>query len=246
MTIKRGSTIFFSGSLTLIEEKLYLELQNFSFVRNNTSPTKEMPWSTQISEDISTPTSAARSLHNLNKKRSTMHHPISTLANIKSTTSIVDSVPEEIEENTFTPTPNPPTPTSGKRKTRSYKMQKLTTASDTISIIDSDPGEIEENESTPTPISTTPVSEKRKTRPYKTRKLATASKTTSIANLDPPEIEENAPAPKPTNKNQSAVSAKRKTRSSYKANNKMQKLADIASNIVSVVDLDPEVENEDF
>ena len=158
-----------------------------------------MLWSTQMSEDIpiSTPTSATRSLHNLIKKRSTMHRPILTLANTKSTTSIVDSDPEEIEENASTPTPNPPTPTSGKRKTRTYK----------------------------------------------TRKLATAS---SIADLDPQKIEENAPAPNPTSKNQPAVSAKRKTRSSYKANNKMQKLADIASNIVSVVDLDPEVENEDF
>jgi hypothetical protein len=36
------------------------------------------------------------------------------------------------------------------------------------------------------------------------------------------------------------VSTKRKTRSSYKSSNKMQKLADIASNIISVADLDVE------
>ena len=189
---------------------------------------------------ISTPTSAARSLHNLIKKRSTMHRPILTLANTKSTTSIVDSDPEEIEENASTPTPNLPTPTSRKREIRSYKTQKLAT---TISVADSDSEKIEENTSVSTSNPPTPTSGKRKTRTYKTRKLATAS---SIADLDPQKIEENASAPNPTSKNQPAVSAKRKTRSSYKANNKMQKLADIASNIVSVVDLDPEVENEDF
>src|SRR5206468_9601819 len=35
MTIKRGSLIFFSGALSIVDGKLYLELQNFSFVRNN-------------------------------------------------------------------------------------------------------------------------------------------------------------------------------------------------------------------
>ncbi len=32
ITIKRGSTIFFSDALTLIENKLYLELHNFNFI----------------------------------------------------------------------------------------------------------------------------------------------------------------------------------------------------------------------
>ena len=35
--IKRGSSIFFSGALSLIEDKLYLKLHNFSFVYNQTS-----------------------------------------------------------------------------------------------------------------------------------------------------------------------------------------------------------------
>ena len=33
-TIKRDSSIFFSGTLTLIEDQLYIELQNFCFVHN--------------------------------------------------------------------------------------------------------------------------------------------------------------------------------------------------------------------
>jgi hypothetical protein len=38
------------------------------------------------------------------------------------------------------------------------------------------------------------------------------------------------------------TSTKRKTRSSYKANNKVQKLSDIATNIIAVADSDPEEE----
>lgn len=32
-TVKRGSSVFFSGALSSIEGKLYLELHNFSFLR---------------------------------------------------------------------------------------------------------------------------------------------------------------------------------------------------------------------
>lgn len=41
MTIKRNSSIYFSGALSLIEDKLYLKLQNFSFIHNNTSSEKQ-------------------------------------------------------------------------------------------------------------------------------------------------------------------------------------------------------------
>jgi hypothetical protein len=41
MTIKRNSSIFFSGALSLIEDKLYLKLQNFSFIHNNISSEKQ-------------------------------------------------------------------------------------------------------------------------------------------------------------------------------------------------------------
>jgi len=49
-TIKRGSTIFFSGSLTFVENKLYIELHNFSFINNQQTFTRNpssspMPWS---------------------------------------------------------------------------------------------------------------------------------------------------------------------------------------------------------
>lgn len=48
--LKRGSSVFFSGALTLIEGKSYLELHNFNFMRNQQSNSmlksnKEMPWS---------------------------------------------------------------------------------------------------------------------------------------------------------------------------------------------------------
>ena len=49
ITLKRGSFMYISGSLTSIEGQLYLELHNFSFVRSSgasaTKTTSEMPWS---------------------------------------------------------------------------------------------------------------------------------------------------------------------------------------------------------
>jgi|SRR5256884_6176829 hypothetical protein len=64
--LKRGSSIFFSGSLSSIEGKLYLELHNLSFIRtqqqsSTVSRTKEMPWASQSSSQSS-------SSSNLHKK----------------------------------------------------------------------------------------------------------------------------------------------------------------------------------
>ena len=93
-TIKRGSLIFFSGALTQIEANLYLELHNFSFVRNQTftSP-KQMPWTlkspTQASGSNLASHNIARSIHNKKssisvnmtqstyKKSSALDNPIS-------------------------------------------------------------------------------------------------------------------------------------------------------------------------
>jgi hypothetical protein len=73
-TIKRGLSIFFSGALTVIEDKVYLELHNFSFIRTQTftPPAKQMPWSLKLSTQSSTNSistlNIAQSIHSHNKK----------------------------------------------------------------------------------------------------------------------------------------------------------------------------------
>ena len=62
--LKRGSSIFFSGTLTSVEGKFYLELHNFNFVRTQQSnfvskSTKEMPWSPSPSPSSSQTTKSA-------------------------------------------------------------------------------------------------------------------------------------------------------------------------------------------
>lgn len=171
--IKHGSNIFFSGALTLIEDKLYLELQNFSFVRNNqTASTKQMPWSSKkastTSTSSTTSTNIARSIHNFNKKSPTLP----TIESSKSSTPITPSPTIETSKSSTPILTSPTLP-----------------AADTIA------------QDTPIP------------------------KTTGRKPKNPPT---------PTSL------AKRKTRSSYKPGNKAQKLADIATNIISVVDSDHE------
>lgn len=76
MSVKRGSNVFFSGSLSLIEDQFYLELYNFSFMRGQANSlskrTNEMPWlnnpgpsSTQASPSKSSKSAitAAQSVH---------------------------------------------------------------------------------------------------------------------------------------------------------------------------------------
>ena len=65
-TVKRGSLVFFSGSLTSIEGNFYLELHNFAFIRTQSSiQTKgiktEMPWSNNNSNVLSASTSTPSS-----------------------------------------------------------------------------------------------------------------------------------------------------------------------------------------
>lgn len=159
-TIKRGSTIFFSGSLTFVENKLYIELHNFSFINNqqtftrNPSSSSPMPWS--------------------------LKKPTIPLASIKTSKKLIDSTITEQESDKLTLT-----------------IPKSLTIPKTPTI-----------PNTPTLKTSTP---KTPTIPKTNRK--------------------NPPTP---------PASKRKTRSSSKNSNKVQKLADIASNIISVVDSDPE------
>src|SRR5581483_3376348 len=67
VTLKRGSFVFISGTLTSIEGQLYLELHNFNFVRSagvsakNTS--SEMPWS----GGVNSPSSKKSMAHTIHK-----------------------------------------------------------------------------------------------------------------------------------------------------------------------------------
>ena len=203
-TIKLGSTIFFSGALTLIEDKLYLELQNFSFFRAQASPTKQLPWlskktTTSTSPSPSPTTNIAKRIHYLNKNSTTSITPTPILTSTTSTLTTIKTTPISTSPNVeTTPTPistslnveTTPTPVS-----TSLNVETTPTPVSTLPIF----------ETTPTPVSTSPVAEKQE----KTRKL-----------------------PTPT-------SSKRKTRSSH-GKKKAQKLADIASNMISVVDSDHE------
>lgn len=76
-TVKRGSIIFFSGALTLIENKFYLELHNFSFIKTsqsiNSLHSKRMPWALKSSDQQSSdsPISIVKSIHDSKKKAPT-------------------------------------------------------------------------------------------------------------------------------------------------------------------------------
>ena len=151
--IRRGSSIFFSGTLTLIEEKFYLELHNFSFIRNQTTTTPKhqmMPWSSKKSSTQASNGSSniAHSIHSLNKKTSKSPITVAQASEasenpVVQAESIVahrDKTPETKSKNP----PAPPTPTSTKRKTRSSyksanKAQKLADiASNIIDVGDSE------------------------------------------------------------------------------------------------------------
>lgn len=177
----------------MIEEELYLELQNFSFVRN-TSSAKQMPWASKSSPGSFTPTSSniAQSMHKLSKK--TSNHNL----NKKSLNDI------------------PKSPT--------IKTEK----SDDTFIVQEDlfPNSCNKNQQTP----------KRKTRSSILKSPIETDDTVIVQDDHLPNLRNKNP-PTPT-------SLKRKTRSSYKTsnNNKAQKLADIATNIIAVADSDPDDE----
>jgi hypothetical protein len=208
-TIKRGSSIFFSGALSLVEDKLYLELQNFSFVRNNQALTSEkqvLPWSlkpTQMNKNhIPTPINTARSIHELNKKSSNSDNPVQTPAITETTKSTNDSnkelTPDDIEatKNSDDLSDFMEEPDSNSTPKTSGRYKK----SDNVIVQDSD----------------------------------TIHKSLSKA---PKRTYKPKPSPIPI-----STPKKRRTRSSCKTGNKVQKLADIATNIISVADTDVEDE----
>lgn len=76
-TVKRGSSIFFSGALTSIENQFYLELHNFNFVTTSTSTKnikEKLPWSSTSSEaSTSTPSGlTAQTIHQKMQEQSTL------------------------------------------------------------------------------------------------------------------------------------------------------------------------------
>lgn len=123
---KRGSTLFFSGALTVIDDKLYVELHNFSFIRINQSFTstsaKQMPWSSKSqTPDNPAPTNIAQTIHNMKKSTKTSNNPPPP-QNIKSKKSSNRTTNDPSTPTVRSTHKNPQqllTPTSEKRKTRS-------------------------------------------------------------------------------------------------------------------------------
>jgi len=72
-TVRRGSSVFFSGALTFIEDKLYLELHNFNFLRDqqpitSSTSTKQMPWSNSLKTSLSTKITTSSTAQAIHKK----------------------------------------------------------------------------------------------------------------------------------------------------------------------------------
>jgi len=65
--IRRGSSLFFSGEITLVDNKLYLELHNFSFLKGQSqvpSKSTSLPWlNATTSESSTAQTSNAHLIH---------------------------------------------------------------------------------------------------------------------------------------------------------------------------------------
>ena len=144
ITIKRGSTIFFSGALTLIENKLYLELHNFNFICTYQNlpltSTKHMLWSKNLTSNNNFTTTIVQAIHN-SKKSITLDDLSVTITQVTLNDHILTLTKSPIQIIRK----NSPTPVStNKRKTRSShrisnKVQKLADiASNAISIVDSD------------------------------------------------------------------------------------------------------------
>ena len=141
-TVRRGSSVFFSGALTFIEDKLYLELHNFNFLRGQQSPAsptsiKQMPWSKISSSTKITISSAAQAIHKksqqtpIQSKNTTTRslHKIQQSSPPPPPTSetnpqdINDELPASPSSTSITPeiiqhTSQQPTPKSTRRKTR--------------------------------------------------------------------------------------------------------------------------------
>jgi len=72
-TVRRGSSVFFSGALTFIEDKLYLELHNFNFLHGqqpitSLTSTKQMPWSNSLKTSLSTKITTSSTAQATHKK----------------------------------------------------------------------------------------------------------------------------------------------------------------------------------
>jgi hypothetical protein len=63
--IRRGSSLFFSGEITLVNGKLYLELHNFSFLKgqHKHSHNNFLPWSNATTPEYSTSQNNAHLIH---------------------------------------------------------------------------------------------------------------------------------------------------------------------------------------
>lgn len=127
-SIKHGSTLFFSGSLTVIDDKLYVELHNFSFIRINqsfTSPSaKQMPWLLKTpTSNNPAPTNITRTIHNMKKltQNSNPPPPQNTKPKKSSNRITIDPPITPTVRSTHNTPQQPITPTSEKRKTRSSK-----------------------------------------------------------------------------------------------------------------------------
>ena len=96
--VKRESTVFFSGALILIDDKFYLELQNFNFLHGHQSLTtstsvKQIPWS-NFSKTLSTNTTTITTARAIYKKSQQTHTQPKTSIKPKNTRS-----PSQIQPN---------------------------------------------------------------------------------------------------------------------------------------------------
>jgi len=158
-TVRRGSSVFFSGALTFIEDKLYLELHNFNFLRGQqpiTSSTAQAIHKKSQQNPIQLKNTATHSLHKIQQST-----PLISEANTqdiydKSSTSalITQGINDDISTSPTSPsstsitpeiiqqTSQQPTPKSIKRKTRSTirtsKKPKLADLASNALILEND------------------------------------------------------------------------------------------------------------
>ena len=227
--IKRGSTIFFSGALTSIEGKLYLELQNFNFVhcQQTSSPNSaKMLWSkslTQTPETSSQPSQTiAQKIHGQKSK-----NPIQINKSTTSKNPIQVNKPRKLVESS--------THTSSINQTSGIDDQTWDIDQpfilDTSNFTHTDIPQISEyiEQNSHISQSSNIIQSLATTRPsLQTPQTPRTSRKKLSSNSTLP--------PTPT-----STTSKRKTRSSYRNSNKLQKLADIASNALAAADSDLEI-----
>jgi len=207
-SIKRGSTIFFSGALTSIQGKLYLELHNFSYVRCqqnfSSDSTPKMPWSKSLSQASNMPSqSMAQKIHNQKLKFQQINK--SSTSKIPPPIQIIDQpldVPDDDQILDIVQVTDTPQVSEDITQTSDITQASTTTWSSS-----------QTSPRTKTPRTQTPRTQTPQTSPKKLPSKSTLPPTP------------NSPTP-------NSPTSKRKTRSSYRTSNKLQKLADIASNVL--------------